>query len=90
MLLLHVMAEEELSFPFDQWSIFRDLEVAGRRVRLDPPAVRAAYLDQVRRFLRRVELGCGQMNIDYVPLSTRQSFDAALAHYLARRRHGSK
>ena len=85
-LVLHVMAEEELSFPFEQWSSFRDLEVAGRRVQLDPRTVRAAYLDQVHRFVRRLELGCGQMGIDYVPMSTAQDFDVALAHYLAGRR----
>ena len=89
-LLLHVMAEEELSFPFEQWSVFRDLEMQGRRIRLDPRAVRAAYLEQVHRFVRRVELGCGQMTIDYVQLSTRQSFDVALAHYLARRKSQTK
>jgi len=85
-LLLHVLAEEELTFPFGQWSVFRDLEVSGRRVRLDPRAVRAEYLDQVRRFIRRIELGCGQMSIDYVPMSTARGFDMALAYYLARRR----
>ena len=85
-LLLHVMADEELTFPFDKWGVFRDLESAGRLVRLDPRSVRADYLDRVRRFVRRIEAGCGQMNIDYVPLSTRVSFDVALAHYLARRR----
>jgi uncharacterized protein (DUF58 family) len=85
-MLLHVMAEEELNFPFDQVSIFRDLEVDGRRVQLDPRGIRAEYLDQVRKFVRRIEMGCGQMNIDYVPLSTRRDFDVALAHYLANRR----
>jgi len=85
-LVLHVMAEEELTFPFDQWSLFRDLEVAGHRVQLDPRSVQAEYLDQVRRFIKRIEMGCGQMNVDYVPLSTRRSFDMALAHYLAQRK----
>jgi uncharacterized protein (DUF58 family) len=89
-LLLHVMAEEELTFPFDRWTDFRDLEVRGRRIRLDPGAVRAAYLDRIRRFIRRIELGCGQMNIDYVPLSTRRSFDAALGYYLAQRKSGAR
>ena len=37
-------------------------------------------------FFRRIELGCGQMNVDYVQLSTRQSFDVALSHYLAARK----
>ena len=85
-LLLHVMAEEELTFPFESWSQFRDLEVAGQRVQFDPRAIRAQYLEEVRRFVGRIQTGCGQMNIDYVPLSTTRDFDVALAHYLARRR----
>ena len=85
-MVLHVMAEEELNFPFDQCSEFRDLELAGRRVQIDPRAIRAEYLDQVRRHLGRIAMGCGQMSIDYVPLSTKSDFDVALAHYLAQRR----
>jgi len=85
-IVLHVMAEEELTFPFDGWSEFRDLELAQRRVPLDPNALRAAYLDEVRRFVSRIEWGCGQMSIDYVPLSTKHDFDVALATYLAHRR----
>jgi len=85
-IVLHVMAEEELTFPFDRWSLFRDLELLDRKVQLDPRSIRAAYLDEVRRFLERIEKGCGQMSVDYVPLSTRHDFDLALATYLARRR----
>ena len=85
-LLLHVMAREELTFPFEQWSVFKDLEDAGRRLQLDPRAVRAEYLEQVQRFVQRIEMGCGQMGVDYVPMTTDQPFDLALAHYLARRR----
>lgn len=84
-MLLHVMAEEELSFPFDQVSIFRDLEVAGRHVQFDPRGIRAEYLDQVRSFIQRLQAGCGQMHVDYVPMTTAQPFDVALAHYLASR-----
>jgi len=89
-LLLHVLADEELTFPFDLWSTFRDLEADTRRVQVDPQAVRAEYLRQVRSFLRKIELGCGQMSVDYVPLSTRHGFDAAMAHYLASRRARTK
>jgi uncharacterized protein (DUF58 family) len=84
-MLLHVMAEEELSFPFEQVSIFRDLELAGRHVQLDPRGIRAEYLDQVRSFIQRLQTGCGQMHVDYVPMTTAQPFDVALAHYLAGR-----
>jgi len=89
-LLLHVVAEEELTFPFDQWSVFKDLEVSSRHVQLDPRAVRAEYLDRVRKHIRRLEMGCGQMGVDYVPMVTHQDFDVALAQYLAHRRGGAR
>lgn len=85
-IVLHVMAEEEFSFPFDRWSLFRDLEVAGHRVQLDPRSIRAAYLDEIQKFIGSIERGCGQMNVDYVPMTTRRDFDVALVTYLARRR----
>jgi uncharacterized protein (DUF58 family) len=89
-LLLHVMAEEELTFPFDRWSLFKNLEVSGHRVQLDPRSIRAEYLDRVRGFIREIETGAGRMGIDYVPMSTRHPFDVALAQYLANRRARTK
>ncbi len=85
-LVLHVLAEEEITFPFDRWSQFRDLEIVRHHIQLDPRSVRAQYLDEIRRFIKRIEMGCGQMSIDYVPLSTKRDFDVALAHYLAHRK----
>jgi uncharacterized protein (DUF58 family) len=85
-IVLHVMAEEELTFPFDRWSLFRDMELADRRVQLDPRSIKSDYLERVRQFIHRIEQGCGQMDVDYVPLSTKRDFDVALAHYLANRR----
>jgi hypothetical protein len=85
-IVMHVMAEEELTFPFKRWSQFRDLEQGGHLLELDPEALRSAYLAEVRTFLDAIEKGCGEMRIDYVPFSTRQEFDMALASYLAHRR----
>ncbi len=84
-ILLHVMAEEELSFPFEKWSLFEDLEVATNRLELDPKALRAAYLDEVRRFVSDIRKGCGEMRVEYVPLNTNKDFDLALLDYLAGR-----
>ena len=89
-IVLHVMAEEEVTFPFDRWSLFRDLELADRKVELGPRSIRSAYLDEIRRFLLTIESGCGRMNIDYVPLTTQRDFDVALTTYLARRRSLAK
>ncbi len=85
-ILMHVMADEELTFPFQQWSQFRDLEQTGGPLELDPESMRSAYLAEVRGFLDALEKGCGEMHIDYVPFSTRQDFDLALASYLAHRK----
>ncbi len=89
-IIFHVMAEEELTFPFGGQSVFRDLEVLDRRLQLDVDAIRAEYLEQVRRFVHDLEVGCGQMSIDYVQVCTRQGFDMALANYLARRRRRAR
>jgi hypothetical protein len=85
-LLMHIMADEELCFPFSSFTEFRNLERAGERVNLDPRSIRASYLDRVRAFLREIAAECGRLKIDYVPLNTRRPFDQALAEYL-RARH---
>jgi len=85
-ILMHVMADEELTFPFKHWSQFKNLEQAGQHVEIDPEALRSAYLGEVRAFINTIEKGCGEMRIDYVPFSTRQDFDLALASYLSHRK----
>jgi len=83
--VFHIMAEEELTFPFRDFNDFKDLEVAGSRLKIDPRSVRAAYLEKVRAHIATIERGCGQLRADYVPLSTKQSHAKALTDYLARR-----
>ncbi len=84
--LMHIMADEELTFPFSSFSEFRDLERPGQRVNLDPRSIRANYLERVRAFLREITAECDRLKIDYVPLNTRRPYDLALAEYL-RARH---
>ena len=83
--LMHILAEEELTFPFSQWANFRGLEVADSPISLDPKAVQAEYLRRVQEFVRQIDAGCGRMKIDYVPMCTRERFDVVLADYLAAR-----
>lgn len=85
-IIMHVLADEELSFPFTHWSRFRSLEHAGHQLEFDPEAVRPAYLAAMRAFLDTLEKGCGDIRADYVPFSTRHDFSTALTGYLARRR----
>ncbi|MGI6496026.1 MAG: DUF58 domain-containing protein [Kiritimatiellia bacterium] len=90
LLLFHVMAEEEIRFPFEDYTAFEDLEAPGELVNVDPRALRANYLDAVKTFLHTIEIGCGQIRAEYVPLNTRIPYDRALADYLARRRGSAR
>ena len=85
-LLFHIMADEELHFPFDSFTHFKDLEHPGQELAIDPKTIRASYLDRVRTFLNEIEAGCGRMQITYVPMNTKVPFDRALSEYLSRRK----
>lgn len=85
LVLFHVMAEEELTFPFRDFNDFRDLEAADRRLKIDPRSVRAAYLEKVRAHLQAIESACGQLQADYYPISTKRPYSQALLDYLSRR-----
>ena len=84
-LLMHIMAPEELSFPFSRWSRFECLEVDGKRLEIDPPAARKGYLRRLGSFLEELRRGCARIGCDYVPLTTEQPLGEALALYLGRR-----
>ncbi len=85
-LLLHIVADEEVEFPFDSFARFQDLEQPDRLLPLDPRAIRAAYLERVRDFLQQIESACGRLKIDYFRMNTRVPYDEALAECLTRRK----
>ena len=85
-IVLHVMAEEELTFPFGSFSSFRDLEGAIDTLQVDPKTIRSRYLNRIREFIEKIRKGCGSMKADYAPLSTKENFEDALADFLSRRR----
>lgn len=86
LVVFHLMAEEELTFPFDKFDDFRCLEIEGRRLHLDPSTVRASYLERVKSHLKSIELACGQMQADYVPVNTKTPVPEALFAYFSQRR----
>ncbi len=84
-LLFHVVADEELTFPFNAYTRFQDLELAHNRQPIDPRTIRAAYLASMRAFLAEIEAACGRLKIDYVRMNTKVPYDEALSAYLAKR-----
>ncbi len=86
--LLHVMAPEELAFDFKRVSQFQSLEADGERIDLDPAVVRQRYLDRVNRFLKELRYGCAEIGCDYVLARTDVPIGPTLAHLLGRRATG--
>jgi len=85
--VFHVMAEEEFTFPFDDYMRFECAET-GAKMQVDPRALKADYLDNVDSFVQKLKGGCGEMSVSYEPVSTQTPFDRALADVLARRQRG--
>jgi len=83
-IVLHVLHEDELTFPFEGNTLFRGLEV-DQEVHANPRALRRSYLEVFGRYLENVRKLCASQNIDYVRLSTAEPLDAALAAYLTLR-----
>ena len=84
-LLLQVMADDELTFPFRKWSLFENLERPGHRLRLDPALTRAQYLDNLNRHQKAIRDAAARLNVSHVLLNTSRPFDEALTAYLAAR-----
>ena len=82
-LFLHVLAPEEEEFPFRRPARFRDLEDSGKLVRVDPAALRAAYLERFNAFCQALKERARAMDIDYHRASTAEAVETTLLSYLA-------
>ena len=85
LVVFHLLAEEELSFPFQTFQRFHDLEGVEEMLRIDPQAVRAAYLKKLREFIASIESVCGNLRADYVPVITKTPAPEALVRFLGGR-----
>ena len=80
-IVFHVMHKDELTFPFQDNTLFHGLEI-DRQLHAEPRALRRTYLEVVQRYLERVRKLCATSGIDYVLMSTDDPLDAVLASYL--------
>ncbi len=83
-LVLHVMDEDELTFPFQGNTQFRGLEQMGELL-VEPRALRDGYLESLNEFLHEVKRKCVAGRIDYKLISTADYLDAALLTFLSAR-----
>jgi uncharacterized protein (DUF58 family) len=82
--LWHVLDAFELTFPFQESTLFKGLEEYPQLL-ADPRSLRQSYLEHFRQFVDELKHGCRAQNIDYVQLRTDTRLDVALSSYLAHR-----
>jgi uncharacterized protein (DUF58 family) len=83
-LVLHVLDDDELDFPFARPARFEGLETDDH-LTCNPRALREGYLAALDRFLAAVRHGAARDNVDYALIRTSMSLDAALTAFLKHR-----
>ena len=80
--VMNVLAPEEVHFSFRRWSSFQSLEMAGYSLNLDPASVRDEYLKELRRHLDRLEEIVTGLGGDYVRMTTNHDLADVLGWFL--------
>jgi uncharacterized protein (DUF58 family) len=83
-LLLHLMAQNELTFNYQGAVTFKDLET-GQTLQIDAQQQRTAYQQQLRQWLRDTAQTARRQGFDYHLLDTSQPLDGAVREFLRRR-----
>ena len=83
-LVLHVMDDDELDFPFVGTTRFDGLE-GQDELTCDPRSLREDYLAALGRFQTQVRRHCVRTGTDYQLIRTSDNLDAALSTFLSRR-----
>jgi uncharacterized protein (DUF58 family) len=83
-LVLHVLDDDELDFPFSGPARFEGLE-SDAQLSCNPRALRQGYLDALESFLATVRRGCARDRVDYALVRTSDPLDAVLVSFLSHR-----
>jgi uncharacterized protein (DUF58 family) len=83
-LVLHLLDDDELDFPFTRPARFEGLESADH-LTCNPKALREGYLKALDEFLATLRHGAARDNVDYALIRTSMPLDAALTAFLKHR-----
>jgi uncharacterized protein (DUF58 family) len=87
-LLLHLLANNELNFKYKGSVTLRDLE-SGKTLQLDADQQRPVYQRQLAEWLRDTAQAARRQGFDYHQLSTAEPLDQAMREFLRRRNSSS-
>ncbi|MGC4004367.1 MAG: DUF58 domain-containing protein [Pirellulales bacterium] len=83
-MVLHIMDDDELDFPFQGPHRFEGLE-SDDVLNCNPRALRDGYLEALKTYLDEVRVNCVKNTCDYSLIRTGDALDAALATFLSNR-----
>jgi uncharacterized protein (DUF58 family) len=86
-IVLHVLDQDELEFPFADRTLFEGMEELDLEVLTDPQSLRTSYLQLLAEFVGKIRGACLNVRIDYALISTAERLDVALTKFLATRMH---
>jgi uncharacterized protein (DUF58 family) len=84
-LLFHILAPEEIEFPFSKLTQFRNLEMGSHRLVVDPARLRKEYVANFERYRNELKDACNRSQVDYHLIRTDEPIERALGIYLTRR-----
>ncbi len=83
-MVLHILDDDELDFPFSDPTRFEGLE-SDQHLTCNPRALREGYLEALDRFLNRVRHACAASKSDYLLIRTSDAPAAVLSKILSDR-----
>ena len=84
-IIFRIAAPEEIDFPFDRPTQFRNLENVNNRLLVDPARLRKEYLRQYSEFSTGLEKCCGNLGIDHRVVRTSDPLQQVVGTWLAER-----
>ena len=82
--ILRVLDPSEVGFPFDNPSMFRDVE-SGREMYVDPSTARGDYLRRFADHAGRIAQTCADLGIELLPVATDRPLELVLFDLLKSR-----
>jgi uncharacterized protein (DUF58 family) len=87
--IFHLLDPAELTFPFDDPTLFLSME-DERRINVNAREIRESYLEEFGAFLRQVREACAGADVDYHPVRTDERLDTVLLKFLSARQGGKR
>lgn len=79
--VLHVIDPAEIEFPYDEPTLFEDLE-GGDELSANPRELARSYREEFGEFIQSASTGCAQRGVRYLRLQTDEALEQALVPFL--------